>query len=1022
MIKTILSRPLAVVTVFSVIIIVSVLLSIDIPLNFYPEVDAPVLYVLVPYPGASPEEVEEEIVRPLEGELSGLEGMEMLKSVSSEGMARILMEFDLNADMDATLGEIRSRLGRITPFLPDDAMEPILNRFDPSSVPVIVLTLKGDRSERELMELAKNRAVPSLEGLKGVAAVELSGGRETIVKISLDQLSLESYNLPASRIAQVLSGQNYQLGSGSFTEERQEILIRTNARYSSLKEIEDTVVLLIPDYRGGTGIPVRLKDLAKVEWGYADREETVLIDNEVGIILNVRKSSGANSIDVAARVEEEMDKISASLPAGTELSVLLNPTVLVVANLASVGGAVGYGILFAVLVLIIFLRQFRTTLIVAISIPISLIMTAAVLAATNHTINIVTIIGLAMGVGLIVDSSIIIIENIYRYRMKGLPLKTSAVRGAGEMMTPIIASTLTTAAVFFPLIIYSNELGFLGRFFSELAFTIITAITSSLLVAAFLVPVLSAHFMTIHTREERPVKSPFLRKIDNAVEEGITALEGSFGRFLTRCLRNKKLTILAIALILGSSLFLSPLLEIKMMPELPETSIRIIADFPVGSSREHSRNVIRDLNNRIQREINGADRIIMKSAKAKGSLEITLEDHINKTVEIPLIAERMRSFFPDYPDVNFHFENTMEGSDMLSSSGVDVSVTGANWDAVLRRAEEIERLMRGVKGLEEVRNDSMRGLPQAEIVPNRQALYEQNLSAYMIATEVRILTAGYEATQFSRGGKSYDVVLRLQESDRSTEEDLERLFLVNPRGETVTLSQIAGIRRTTGPVDIIRENQVRTVHVKGKLTGKAKMDRVTREVTRLLEADLEPMEGVEWTVGGELDDFQESGRTMLLVMGIAALLVIAVMVAQFESFIDPIIIALALPMMFLGVLLIFFLTGTPLSMISLMGVIMLLGIVVNNGIVLVDQTKLLRKRGMALDEACVESGRTRLRPVLMTTLTTVLAMIPLAFFPGDGGELMQPMGVAVVGGLTSSTLGTLVLVPTLYALFHRGEE
>ena len=858
--------------------------------------------------------------------------------------------------------------------------------------------------------------------MAGVATVDLSGGRDTIINVSLNQLSLEAYNLSASHISSILAIQNFQLGSGTLIEDKSEILIRTNAKFKSLEDIEDTVILMIPDIKGGVGTAVKLGDIATVSWGYSDAETTVLINNAPGIILKIRKSSGANSVDVAGTVERELPFINNNLPPGVELSILTNPTEIIISNLSSVGSAVGYGIFFAVLVLIVFLRQFRTTLIVGVSIPISLIVTTAVLSVTDRSINIVTVIGLAMGVGLIVDSSIVIIENIYKYRMKGAPLDVSARRGAGEMMNPIIASTLTTIAVFFPLIIYNRELGFLGVFFAELAFTIIIAIMSSLFVAAILVPVLSAHFLTIHTREERPVKSLVFRSIDNAFERFFTAMENGFGKFLERCIKHKFLTIVSILLIAGASLLLIPGLETKMMPDMPETSIRILAEFPVGTSQQETERIMLDLNNRILKERKDSEKIILIAGKGEGSLEITLNDDVNKYVEIPLIKESLREYFPDYPDVDFVFEITLEGSELLASSGVDVIITGTDWNAVTETSEEIENLMETVKELDEINNDSVQGLPQAEIILNRRALYEQNLNAQTVAVEIRTLTAGYAATEYSENGDSYDVVVRLEENDRSTEEDLRQLFIVNPLGERVSINQIADIRRTSGPVDIMRENQVRTIHVVGTLSKGVNMDDVTRKVTELLYEKVTPAAGVSWTVGGELDDFQESGQTMLLVMGIAALLVIAVMVAQFESLIDPIVIALALPMMFIGVIVIFAITGTTVSMISMMGIIMLLGIVVNNGIVLVDHTRLMRRRGMGLVEACAESGRTRLRPVLMTTLTTVLAMVPLAFFPGKGGELMQPMGIAVVGGLTSSTLGTLILVPTLYSLFHRKEK
>jgi HAE1 family hydrophobic/amphiphilic exporter-1 len=359
---------------------------------------------------------------------------------------------------------------------------------------------------------------------------------------------------------------------------------------------------------------------------------------------------------------------------------------------------------------------------------------------------------------------------------------------------------------------------------------------------------------------------------------------------------------------------------------------------------------------------------------------------------------------------------------MMSSAGVDVKISGSDWDEVMKSADEIQHLMKDVEGITEVSNDSEKGLPEAEIIFNRRALYEQGLNAVSVASEIRALTAGISSTVYIEDGESYDVVLRLAESDRSGIADLERLFVTTAAGERVSVAQIAEIRRSSGPTSISRENQARTVHVVGALADGTSVKAVTAAAEAYLSDNLTPRPGASWTVGGEFSDFQEVGSTMVLVMLMAALLVIAVMVAQFESVRDPLVIVMAMPMMAIGIVLLFFITDTTISMISMMGIIMLMGIVVNNGIVLVDYTRLLRRRGMGVEEAVVESGRTRLRPVLMTTLTTILAMIPMAFFSGEGGAVMAPMGVAVVGGLTTSMLGTLVMVPLFYALLHRRER
>lgn len=1022
MLKTILNRPVAVVTIFTVVVAISLLMAMGIPLDMFPDLEFPILAVTVPYPGAGPQEVEEEVTRIIEGELAGMEGLSSMTSTSYENMAQIVLDYDFGADVTSIEADIRSRLDRVKPMLPSEAEDPILVKFEPSSFPILTLSFNGDRSERDLTKIARDRVIPALEAMEGVGSVSLVGVRDTIVRVDIDQSALESYGMPLRTVSSILSAQNFQLGAGSFEESDKDILIRTSGRFESLDEIGETVITTIPGAFGESGTPIRLKDMGTVSWGYADFDSIVRINGEPGISLELRKGSEANSVEVADAVKARIIELNRELPAGVELALLTDSTSDVRDNLSQVGSAAGLGILFAVIILLLFLRQVKSTVIIGLSIPIALLITIAGLSISGRTLNLVTLVGLAMGVGLIVDSSIVIIENIFRLRMKGAPMGVSARRGAGEMMAPITASTLTTIAVFLPLLIYKNDLGFIGGFFGELSFVIILSLLASLTVAAILVPVLSSRFLTIHTREERPVKNKILRALDNAFERFFIGMENTFARFLKVSMKYKGLVILSSLGLFTGSLLLLMKIEVSMMPSMADPSLYLEAEFPTGTALSETERVMSDFYERIAGEVPGYDRIVITARKAKGSMEITFREDVDAYAEVTRAEEELRTYFGDYPGVSFSFEDISPGAEMMESAGVDVKITGSDWNAVQESADEIEAMMKEVDGITEVNNDAERGLPEAEIVFDRRALYEQGLNAVTVAAEIRALTAGTTATVYIEDGESYDVVLRLAEADRSGIADLERLFVTNPTGERVSVAQFAEIRRTSGPTSISREDQMRTVHVVGTLADGASVQGVTEAARDYLTENVTPQPGVQWSVGGELDDFQDMGSTMILVMLMAALLVVAVMVAQFESFKDPMVIVMAMPMMVIGIVVLFAVTGTTISMISFMGIIMLLGIVVNNGIVLVDHARLMRRRGMGVEEAAIESGRTRLRPVLMTTLTTILAMTPIAFFAGEGGQMMQPMGVAVVGGLSTSMIGTLVMVPTFYAIVHRKEK
>ena len=1019
MLKTILNRPVAVVTVFTVAVLVSLLMVVGIPLDMFPQLDIPVLAVTAAYPGAGPEEVEEEVTRRLESEISGLEGLDSMTSTSYENMSVVILSFDFGVDINEKQAEVRSRLDRVRGSLPSEVEDPVLQKFDPSSLPILTLTLSGDRTEKDTYRIAEDVVSPTLEAIEGVAGVTIEGERESIIQIDVDQESLEAYGLSLSQLSQVLSAQNMQLGAGSFDELGKDILIHTSGRYSSLEEIQKTVVTTLPGHQGGAGVPLLLEDLATVSWGYQDAESLVRINGERGLSLEVRKGADANSVAIADAVRAALPKVNDKLPEGMELSMLTDSTSDVRKNLSQVGSAAVLGVVFAVLVLLLFLRQVRSTLIVGLSIPIALAITVAGLAAAGKTLNVVTLVGLAMGVGMIVDSSIVIIENIYRYRMKGAPMKVAAFRGAGEMMAPIVASTLTTIAVYLPLVMYKNDLGFIGIFFGELAYVIILSLTASLAVAALLVPVLSSHFLPIQTREEKPMKSRFLQKIDGGLEAVFIGMENGFAHMMRFLLHKKGWVLAGTALVCVLTVVLAREIPMAMMPPEVETSVNLKATFPTGTNLTEVDQVMAQAQGTVMKEVPSYDRVVVNSSKGSGSIQVTFPSNDSKKSLVLKTKESLREFFLNYPGVNISFESSNQG---MGSSGVDVSITGTDWDAMTRTADAVAAVMRKTTGIAEVKNDAQKGLPRADIVFDRKALYEQGLNIRTVAAEVRALTAGTTATEFSDDGQTYDIVLRLEAQDRASLEDLDRLFVLNSKGEKVSLARVATIERGSGPSTISREDQKRTIHVIGALEDGMPASEATAAVRSVLTKNIPLEAGVEWSIGGEMDDFAETGTTMLLVMAIAALLVVAVMVAQFESFRDPLAIALALPLMGVGVVGILRMSGMALSMVSMMGIVMLLGIVVNNGIVLVDHARLMRRRGMSVVEACVESCRSRLRPVLMTTLTTILAMIPMAFFPGEGGETMQPMGVAVVGGLTTSTIGTLILVPVLYALFHRKHE
>ena len=752
----------------------------------------------------------------------------------------------------------------------------------------------------------------------------------------------------------------------------------------------------------------------------------------------MQKQSGTNSVEVADNIIAKLDEIRAILPSGVDLTVIYDTTKIIRSSLSSVTSSALLGAALAMIIIFVFLRSLKSTIIIGLSIPISLLVTVMVMYFSGLTLNIMTLAGLTLGIGMIVDSSIVILENIYRYREKGAKAGPAAYLGSQEMMTAITASILTTVGIFLPLLLFKKELDIIGVLFQDLALTIVIALLASLVVAVSLVPVLSSKYLRLYTRKQRPIESKFFSVIDRKFDGAFKALDNGYKKLLAKVLDHKALTGVIMLLVLVISFFtLEPLggnIGIELAPQQAQDVVQINAELPIGTRYEVTEDVLLQLAEVARTELAGYQDIFVLAgndggffggnASNVGTLFVTLPPFKDQIDSYDEMLNKMREQYDRFPSVNF---DVQDQSFIGGGSPIDVVLRTEDLNKARAVAYQIKDLMENqIDEVIEPQISLSDGLPIASVVIDRDKAYALGLNIYSVANEISTAVDGKTAGRYRSGGDEIDILVILREEDRQSIPDLERIFVLSPTGVRVPVSSIARIERTSGPVAISREDRSRVVHVTARMKPGVSLNVADAAVRKSIAENLILDDDVVIEYSGNFADLIEYIGKFVLVMIVALALVYGIMASLFESLKDPFIIFLSIFMIIPGILLLYsfmnlplFDIKTPLSMFSAVGLLMLVGIAVNNGIVLVDYMNLLRDRGLCIRDAAIESGGNRLRPILMTSLTTILGMVPLAFAGGEGSELVRPIGQTIVGGMVMSTLMTLFLVPLLYTRMNR---
>ena len=999
-------RPVATAMVYLMLIVVGMVALRTLPVDLLPKVEFTELTVRVSYPNVGPEEIEQIITDPIENAISGLPNLERVSSQSEEGSSRIRLRFSRGTDIDEAANDLRAALDRLRDELPPEAEAPEIFKLDLDMIEVVSIAATTSRDLEWLTRLLEQDLASRFEQIPGVGAIDIRGGIYREIRIELLRDRLRASGLTALDVQQALLRENVTLPGGNVKSGTSDLYVRAMGEYLSVAQVADTVITEV------RGKPIRVRDIAEVRDSYEDVRYLVEMNGVPAINLGIQKQSGANTVAVASGVRREMARINAERD-DVHLEVVADQSEFIRQSIASVRSSALWGSLFAVAVLYFFLRNRSSTVIIALAIPISVVATFGLLFFAGLTLNQMTFGGLALGVGLIVDNAIVVLESIVRKREEqGMAAAPAAHLGAREVAGAIVASTLTTCVIFLPVVFARTTSGAL---FQALALVVVFALACSLLVALTLVPMLAARFLKLEPAEERQ-RSRFYR--------AFRRLEDRYTGGLRTAIRHRGRVFAATAVLLGAALLLWPLIPVELAPRTEADEIDIELEMARGTNIAVARVYLDELERKV-RGIIPADDVDITATEVRGdsaAVELKLAPRDRRSLGSTEIADRVRAAVDgQVPGAEIDVD-AQQGLWMLNrvfssgggQGGLEIELRG--WD--LARADviaaEMRRRMERIEGVTDVRVSRREGQPEERLVIDRERLGEVGLSVREVGRTLEANVAGLEAGRFRQGGDEFPIVVRLRPADRLTADDLDSVVLRTPAGDTVPLSALVERQRGRGPVEIDRVDGQRVTYVTANLEGGVALGDAVRQVRRALD-DLALPDGFTILFGGQYEEQQAAARDFTVAILMALALVYMLMAAQFERFLDPLVVMLSVPMALIGVVPALLLTGTTLNIQSVMGLVMLIGIVVNNAIVLVDAVNLLRRDyEMGAAEAVVEAGRLRLRPILMTTGTTVLGLLPLAVGLGTGAEIQAPLARVVIGGLLASTLVTLVLIPVAY--------
>ena len=1020
-------HPVTIIVIYALALGIAITMLPNLAVDLYPATNRPILSVYTRFPGAGPADVERNVTQILEQSLASSRWLYDMTSNSQFERSNINLEYYYGTDMDKAAEDAQNLVNRLINTLPTGVNAPVVRRFDMSALPIMRLVVRGNYPADQLRIFAEDEIQSSIQRIDGVASADIYGGPVQIVKVAVSLNRLAAYNLTLGDISTSLANQNILSSGGNLRQGTKEYQIMTSEAFVDVDQMKRLIIKTIGN--PGMGLlnrsqVVRLEDVADVSLGYSANATRVNVNDQSGVYIQVTSESNSNQVQVADRVKAALPDINATLPRGITLSVLTDNTTMIKATLSQVYNNAYQGALLTMIILFLFLRNIRGTLIIGLSIPISLLLTIMCMSIFGFTLNLLTMTGLIMGLGMTVDGSVVIIDNVYSYRMRGAKPNIAAILGSREMLLPIIASTTTTICVFIPLIMYKNDLKQMGQLFSDLIFTVVISLICSLIVSITLVPSLCGSILKLNSRKQKPLKNRLLRTLDNGGEKILVTLENAYKKALGYCLSHRVLmVVLVFSLLLFSLLQFNSIGMNMYFRSRTDDILNINVVMPQGTAIDVTENTLFKIEDLVKQNVKGYRNIVLTSqlmgntqVMNQGTIQITLPPPAQQIDTPNSIISKLTPFTNVMAGMQVSYR---AGRTMGSTSAIEIAISSNDYDSILATSSDILHIIE--QYLPEIQNATLNvdeGSPQLVVQIDRDRAAALGVSIATIATEVSTAMNGYAATTMSKGNRLLDVTVILRDEDQIGMENLGAIFVTNQNGDKIPLSNVATIVENRAPSSIRRENQVRLVRLTGDLAGNVAVTEMQRRLQATIGDYLVPREGVTVSYQGEAADISTYTGPFVMIVVIAIFLVLGVMASQFESFVDPFIIFFCVPLLFIGVIWIYKFSNQPMTMFSIVGIVALVGVVVNNGIILVDYTNTLRARGMMVREACMEAGRRRLRPILMTSLTTIIGMFPLAFFPGAGADTIQPIAKTFVGGLTVSTFMTLFLIPSIYSLLN----
>ena len=1018
--NTAVNKPISTLMVFLAILVLGVASYLQLPVDQLPKMDPPYLTVMATYPGANASDIEENVTKILEDQLNSVDDLKELTSTSYDNLAVISLEFEWEANLDEASNDVRDAVDKAMQDLPDDIDRPTIMRFNTSMIPILTYAVTAKESYSGINKILDDKVVTRLNRVDGVAAVTVTGAPERVVYVDLDPNKLDAYNLTLEQIGNKILAENIDVSAGSVKMGNMDYSMRVEGEFEESDQIKNIVIGRTEDKA------IFLRDVATVRDTLQDITLEQTVNRGRGCVLMISKQTDANAVAVAEEAKAELELAMKELPSDIHFQIISDNSDFIIKAIDNLQESLLYALLFVVLIVFLFLGRWRATFIIALTIPISLIVAFIYLYATGESLNVISLSSLSIAIGMVVDDAIVVLENVTKHIDRGSRPREAAIYGTNEVWLSVIVTTLVTIAVFFPLTLVS---GMTGILFKQLGWIVCITICTSTITAISLTPMLCSQLMKIQNKTPKPGKFSFYL----FVTKRLNALDAGYEKLIRWVLCHKAMTICTMAFLFLGSCGLSRYIQTDFMPQNDQGTMNVYAKMQSGQRVEVTKQIAFDIDSVIRAEVpeisiinlsygseeEASNASLMNSTGSNIlNMRIRITDLKERDRSVFVIADQIRDILNRFPDV---LQYTVSTGGMGGSMGntVDIEIMGHDFNTTTNLAQTIAQQAHQIPGAEDIKISRDEDKAELQIALNPDKLARHALTTSQVGSFLRNNIYGFRNSKYKEDGEEYDIIVRLEEKYRSSLTSVENMLITDGYGQKVRLKELGEIKEYFSPPNIERKSKQRLLKVSITPAAGVPMGGIAPQAQQIIDNLKDVPSDVSLYVGGNYEDQQESFSSLIMLLLLSLMLVYIVMAAQFESFKMPFIIMMAIPFAFTGVVLALLMTNTPLSIVAALGAVMLVGIVTKNGIVLIDFINLMRERGVPLYEAIARSCHSRLRPVLMTSLTTILGMVPMALSTGEGSETWRPMGIAVIGGMVFSTIITMIIVPAIYASMDR---